>query len=391
MSDTSLPEALPHPLFPTREPDEVARHEFLMDLKELVVRDVKPRIGARYAAVLEPAFRGARGRSPTGRAEVRKLIEQDAAWRWYSALARAQHEIYVDATAECVERQAVELRDRCSAAAERARQAAGGRLHGTLTLDSAVRIPAYHADIDVHCVPGGYAVELMSDDVYAAARYELGISLYTLGRHGTLNDSKGLAGVAFVRERFADLRPRRILDLGCTCGNSTLPWAQAFPTAEVHGLDVAAPALRYAHARAEALGVNVHFRQADAEAPPYPDGHFDLVVSHILLHETSQQSVQRIFAACHRLLAPGGVMLHVEVPVRNADLAPLEQVLVDWDSDNNNEVFWRGLHDMDLAAAACDAGFARERLFDLFYDAGHRAFSNARPWWLFGAQRGSAA
>ncbi|MFO1426800.1 MAG: class I SAM-dependent methyltransferase [Steroidobacteraceae bacterium] len=145
--------------------------------------------------------------------------------------------------------------------------------------------------------------------------------------------------------------------------------------------------MRYAHARASALGHAVHFRQADAEHTPYGDGQFDLVVSHILLHEVSATALQAIFTECHRLLAPGGVMLHIDVPVRNRDLDAFDQFLADWETWNNNEPFWRGLHALDLAAAAQRAGFPRENLLDEYFDAGHRAFINSRRWWAFAARR----
>lgn len=373
---------LPHPLFPEQSAEEAARHAFYRDLKDLVVGEVKPRVRERYEATLAPAARAATGRSPASAAEVAPLVQADAAWRWYSALARAQHELYVDSTAECVERQAADLADRCRALRE-----TGGS--GSLRLDPELGLPDYQSQVDVHCVPGGYFAELGPDDVYAGARYELGISLFTLGRHGALNDSKGRTGVAFLRERFGDFAPRRILDLGCTCGNSTLPYAEAWPAAEVHGVDLSAPALRYAHARSRALGASVHYRQADAAATGFPDGHFDLVVSHILMHEVSAKALRAILAECHRLLAPGGVMLHVEVPVRNALLEPFERFMADWDTSNNNEPFWHALHELDLPSLVVAAGFAPEAVFDLDYDGGARAFVNGRPWWLFGARRGA--
>ncbi len=370
----------PHPLFPRQSPEEAARHAFYKDLKDLVVAEVKPRIAEHFETLLQPAFVAANGREPSTTAEAGGAVSCDPSYRWYSALARAQHELYVDATAECVERQSEALRERC-------REWRNGGGPGSLQLDPALARPDYQRDVDSHCVPGGYFAELAEDDVYAGARYELGISLYTLGRHGAMNDSKGHTGVEFLRERFSQLAPRRILDLGCTCGNSTLPYAEAWPQAEVHGLDLSAPALRYAHARARALGRAVHFRQANAEATGFEAGSFDLVVSHILLHEVSAGALQRIFAECHRLLRPGGVMLHVEVPVRNAQLSPFERFMADWDTDNNNEPFWRALHDMDLPAAAASAGFAPAQVFDTQFVRGARAFTNDRPWWLFGAVR----
>jgi SAM-dependent methyltransferase len=373
----------PHPLFPEQDAAEAARHAFFRDLKELVVAEVKPRIRERYEALLEPEFSARHGNPPRTAEEAGGIVAPDPSWRWYSALARAQHELYVDATAECVERQADELTARCRAVRD-----AGGA--GSLQLDPALVPPRYLAEVDAHCVPGGYFAELAPDDVYAAARYELGISLYTLGRHGSLNDSKGRTGVAFLCERFAGFVPRRVLDLGCTCGNSTLPYAAAWPQAEVHGVDLSAPALRYAHARSRAIGAAVHYRQADASATGFPDRHFDLVVSHILLHEVSTATLRAIFAECHRLLAPGGVMLHVEVPVRNAQLDPFARFMADWDTEHNNEPFWRGLHDLDLATLARGAGFDGASVFDLDYEGGERAFINGRPWWLFGARRGAA-
>ena len=77
---------------------------------------------------------------------------------------------------------------------------------------------------------------------------------------------------------------------------------EAYPEAEVYGIDVAAPMLRYAHARAEALGRRVHFSQQNAESTNFRDESFDLIVSHILLHETSAKAVRNIMRECHRLL-----------------------------------------------------------------------------------------
>src|SRR5205807_7337786 len=86
---------------------------------------------------------------------------------------------------------------------------------------------------------------------------------------------------------------------------STLPYVDAYPEAEVHAIDVAAPMLRYAHARAEALGRRVHFSQQNAESTNFRDESFDLIVSHILLHETSAKAVRNIVRECHRLLRKG--------------------------------------------------------------------------------------
>ena len=159
-----------------------------------------------------------------------------------------------------------------------------------------------------------------------------------------------------MRRERPEFRPARILDLGCSVGHSTLPYVDAYPQAEVHAIDVAAPMLRYAHARAEAMGKRVHFSQQNAERTNFPDGSFDLVVSHILLHETSAQAVRNVIAECYRLLRRGGLMIHAEVP-QYEGMEPYDQFILDWDTYNNNEPFWGYMHDMDLAKLARDAGF----------------------------------
>ena len=54
------------------------------------------------------------------------------------------------------------------------------------------------------------------------------------------------------------------------------------------------------------MGAAIHFSQQNAEKTDFADGSFDLIVSHIFLHETSRTAVDNILAECRRLLKPGG-------------------------------------------------------------------------------------
>jgi len=345
----------PHAMAPAPTADEWALLDFAVSLKAMLRGPLKAALPKIYETRAEPAWTEQHGRRPQSWRDVADAMEGEPHYRWWSALHRAQQEFYLDVTSTACDRELPDL-------IERFRETSARPTLGSLTLDDSVAIPAYQSAVDIHCVPGSYFIERTADDVWAGARSDLGGFVFAMGKHGALNEDKGLSGAAFVKQRFPDLAPRRILDLGCTIGCSTLPWCDAFPDAEVHGLDLSAPSLRYGWARAEALGKAVHFLQADAEAAPYEDGSFDLVVSHILLHETSRPALARIVAEAHRLLAPGGVMLHVEVPVRRTD--PFDQFLVNWDSLNNNEPFWSTLGEMDLVGPALDAGFPRDGIFE---------------------------
>jgi SAM-dependent methyltransferase len=208
-----------------------------------------------------------------------------------------------------------------------------------------------------------------------------------MGRHGAWNESKATSAIAFLREHFPQFAPRRILDMGCTAGFSTVPYAQAWPAAEVHGIDLSAPALRYGHARAESMGVAVHFSQQDAERTRFADAHFDLVVSHILLHETSLPAVRNIFRECRRLLRPGGLILHVEVPLHHSGLDPWRQFVADWHTQHNCEPFWGMLHDTDVRALVLEAGFAAEHLIDArLPDRVGTVFLTGSGWWAIGGR-----
>lgn len=346
----------PHPMLPEQSREERARHSFLIDLKNMLTRELGSGNEQAWRERALPEFIERHGREPESRHEVAEVMEEQPYYQMWSALMRVQQELYVDSTAACVERQLPDL-------IERFRAYAGQPKFGSLTLDPELEVPRYIGEVDIHCVPGGYTLELAQDDVYAGARYDIGSFIFGRGLRGPLNDTRGQTGVRFLIEKRPDLRPERILDLGCAAGMNTLPYADAYPGAELHAIDVSAPCLRYAHARAEALERSVHFSQQNAEHTSFDDASFDLIVSHILFHESSAKALRAYMHECFRLLRPGGCMLHLDVPRRLTCRTPFEQFMADWDTFNNNEPFWGTfLFDVDIMSMAVDAGFARERM-----------------------------
>ena len=263
---------------------------------------------------------------------------------------------------------------------------------GSLTLDEAVAAPPYLTAVDIHCMPGGYMADL------AGPLYDRIVHIYAMAGWGPDNGAMGRTVTDYIRQAHPGLKPARILDMGCGIGNSTLPYADAFPEAEIQAIDVSAPQLRYAHARAEALGKAVHFRQADATATPYPDACFDLIVSHILLHETSAKAIRQVMAEGHRLLRPGGLMLHVDLALYDG-MDPFDAFMLDWDTHHNNEPFWGTFRDMDAGALLTQAGFAPEDLVSALVsrtgNAAHvfsekRDSGGRRYWQIVGAAKPAA-
>lgn len=348
-----------HDLLVEPSPDELARQNFVQGLKAHIATRVSPGVRELYQHRAGPRWEAAHGgQAPANRHQVREALAPEPYYRLWSSLRRTSQHLLWASVAETVARQAPELAGRAVAAG------ASGPAGGSLRLDPDLPIPWYNAEVDIHCMPGGYRGEYGDNDLAAGALYDRGVYVYAMGQMGRLNDNYGQSIVAnFLRAEQGGappgFEPRRILDLGCTVGHATLPYVDAYPEAEVHGIDLGAPVLRYAHARAEALGRAVHFSQQNAEATDFPDGHFDLIVSHIVLHEMSPAALRRMLAECHRLLAPGGLMVHADFP-GYAGVDPLTQAMIDWDTWNNHEPLWGPMRDMDLVAEAAAAGFGPE-------------------------------
>ncbi len=105
----------------------------------------------------------------------------------------------------------------------------------------------------------------------------------------------GDSTVAWLKQQHPEFKPTRILDMGCAVGHSTLPYVSGFEDAEVHAIDVAAPMLRYAHARASSKGLaGALFSAKRRDSPTLRTTPLTLVVSHILLHETSSAAIKNM-------------------------------------------------------------------------------------------------
>jgi ubiquinone/menaquinone biosynthesis C-methylase UbiE len=105
------------------------------------------------------------------------------------------------------------------------------------------------------------------------------------------------------------VKPRRILDLGCGTGSTTLMLKQAFPQAEVIGLDLSPYMLVRAEDKALTAGLEIVWRHGSAEKTSFRDATFDLVTASLLFHETPNAASLAILLESFRLLVTGGQVL----------------------------------------------------------------------------------
>lgn len=327
-------------------PDEVAAQDFVAALRNHILNPMAAALKSRFEADVAPGLPA----EASGR-DVHAAMRGLPLFRFYSAARVKAQDMVWASVRETVARERGSLARRFRALA--AARPAGG----TLTLDPGLQIPKNVAALDVHRMPGNYHLDGGADDLAAGALYENGLSVFSFGLMGETLDDIGQSIALWLRHRLPGFAPGAILDLGCSVGHQTLPWKRAFPAARVTGVDVAPACLRYAHARAEALGIEAHFLQADARRVPLPDASLDLVFSSMFLHELPKADIRAVFREAHRLLKPGGLMLHYELPP-NAALSAYDGFYLDWDSDYNSEPYYRGYRDLVPAEETARAGFA---------------------------------
>jgi len=346
-----MPVELSHDLKAPHGRDSQARQDFISSLRGFILNDMASGMRTRFEEAVAPAFTRRQGRPPQTQDEVHAAMRKDLYFKFYSAVRYNAQEMVWRSVIPSVEAALPALTRKIDQLSE-----TGG---GTLTLDPALDIPENVAGLDVHLMPGGYA---STETPAAGAVYDNGLAVFSAGFMGPNLDDIGLSMSNYVKHRFPDFVPARILDCGCTVGHNAAAWASTFPEAEVHGVDVSASVLRYAHGRAQSLGLPVHYHQMDATNLTFADNAFDVIFTSMFLHELSVKDIKRFFAEAHRVLRPGGLLINMELPP-NRELQPYDQFYLDWDCYYNKEPYYRAFRDQSPEDLIEAGGFARSGYF----------------------------
>jgi ubiquinone/menaquinone biosynthesis C-methylase UbiE len=212
--------------------------------------------------------------------------------------------------------------------------------------------PNYYSSQNFHGIEKGYL------NISAAVSYDP-ITQYALP-----------PGEALVRQGLVDAiqsKPRRILDLGCGTGSTTLLLKQAFPDAEVIGLDLSPYMLVVAEYKAQQAGLDIQWRHGNAEQTGFPDASFDLVTASLLFHETPPAVAQAILQESYRLLTVGG-----EVAILDGNQKMLRQT--EWLTQIFEEPYIQA-----YASGSVDAWMGAARF---------EAVQTQELWWLHQITRG---
>lgn len=341
-----------HDLMPQTDHDGMSRRLAVLALKRAVGGVLQPALMTTYESEVKPRIEKSVERPIETSADFREELKDTPQYNLWSSVNRAaQHRMWsmlsgqIDADYERIE-----------AASAKSPAVA------SLSEPSDFSPPKYIEQADIHCQPGGYLLDRFDGDLGAGLLYEMGGNIYAMGQNIGAKDSKAQRIISFIREEFPDLRPKKILELGCSAGAQTTYYAAEFPDADVHAVDISPAMLRYAKNRADTLGAKVSFQLADAGNLPFGDGEFDLIVSHNMLHETAANHQQNIMQECERVLAPGGLCLHQDVAVQLDRLPPFIQFLSEWQKENNGEPFWLDYATADIPDLLTKGGFENSKV-----------------------------
>src|SRR5262245_25079283 len=118
-----------------------------------------------------------------------------------------------------------------------------------------------------------------------AAGYDWLVWLLTHGRDRAFRDRL----IGFARLTAGE----HVLDVGCGTGSVAIAAKrQLGTTGQVFGVDASPDMIARAASKAARAGVDVSFEHAVAEALPFPDAQFDVVLSTLMLHHLPRPARQ---------------------------------------------------------------------------------------------------
>lgn len=323
---------------PTQRDDE-SYLDFVESFKTFAMSKLSPGLQAQIATQIDESFPD-RDVTDLRIQDIRGAIDPLPAAKSFKRLMRSHQEMMWRRTRASFAR----------LGADHLRDLAGSTTKGPgrLVADPEFEVPEY-ARREIHLQPGGY-----TDDELGGITFHYGTKVFYLGSNDQDELHQQLAAKTVVPE---DGKVSRILDIGCSIGQATTALKQQHPDAEVWGIDVGLPLVRYGHKRAVDHGVDVNFKHGLAEDTGFEDASFDAVLAFILFHEVPRRVAKEIVAETFRILRPGGVFTVFDFKNEGMESSPGFRYIIDYDSRDNCEPYSPGFVATDFPGVLRDAGF----------------------------------
>jgi demethylmenaquinone methyltransferase/2-methoxy-6-polyprenyl-1,4-benzoquinol methylase/phosphoethanolamine N-methyltransferase len=165
-----------------------------------------------------------------------------------------------------------------------------------------------------HPHPAGGAPETAVATIRWARRYDAVTWLMSFGRIGAIR--KDIVRIAAPRPG------EKVLDVGCGTGTLAIMMKRyAGGDLDVTGIDAATEMIDVARRKAEKEAQDIRFEAAAIEELPFPEAHFDLVTSTLMLHHLPDDVKQAGLREVRRVLKPGGRFLIVDLATGGGGIA----------------------------------------------------------------------
>lgn len=171
--------------------------------------------------------------------------------------------------------------------------------------------------VRAHAAPGDPASP--GQVIRWAGLYDVLVSALTFGRERAFRDA------ILAQARLAS--GERVLDVGCGTGTLALAAKRRVGAAgTVRGVDAGEEMVARARRKAAREAVEVAFDVATAQALPFPDASFDVVLCTLVVHHLPEGARHQAVAEMRRVLRPGGRLLVVDLMPAAGLLAALNPV-----------------------------------------------------------------
>jgi ubiquinone/menaquinone biosynthesis C-methylase UbiE len=155
--------------------------------------------------------------------------------------------------------------------------------------------------------------------IHQARLYDLLGAILMLGRGPVMRERT----IALARLVLGE----RVLEVGCGTGEIALrAKARTGPTGSVAGIDPSPEMIAVARQKAARANLDIDYRVAGAEALPFADATFDVVLSSLMMHHLPEDLKPRALAEIRRVLKPSGRLLVVDFAVPASRLGRLQPV-----------------------------------------------------------------
>lgn len=317
--------------------------EFIEDARNILMHAQQRPIGAYSQQLMQEAGIPDSPDQEATQAAI-DLLMQDPTLKTYYRIKRSLQEAFWSGLSNSFNAR----RDEIVAAMDEAEKAGPGSVEYDDDWQSST--PEY-ASREIHIQPGGYV-----RDELAGLFYDYGLKVF-MG--GAADHDRLAKGVSMGTAMPDDGQVSRILDLGVSAGATTIALKERHPDAEVWGIDISAPMIRYAHVRALEAGADIHLRQMAAEEMDFPDNHFDAVLAMLLFHELPVPVAKEVIAEVYRVLRPGGKFTVLDFP-GDRSRGVYSMFFAEMDAADNGEPYLPGFVRSNVEDLLVEAGFELE-------------------------------